>query len=373
MGNRFFSLTPMGHRPPSRLKSVTENKIGGKEMRVAMVYGPKNLKVEEVEDIIELSEGEVLIRNKVAGICGSDLHYHRRDTDESVCRRAGGHEFCGVVAAVGEDVECLKAGDRVGVEPLVGCGNCRFCTAGDYHICENLRHLSGGFSEYSKAPKDKVFRLPDSVSYEAAALLDCVAVAVHAVQRFKPQLTDTAVVLGDAAIGLSTMQVAKANGAKKVGIVGHHDGSLEIARKVGADFTINSNNEDAPKRVMKVTDGMGADVVYESVGGSAATMTDAMNMVRPGGTIVVIGSFAKQPELNFRHLMRNEVNLLFSWSYATWNGIPEFQIAIDLLASGKVDAETIITHKFQLNGINDGFLAALNKYESGATKVVVLM
>ncbi len=342
-------------------------------MRVAMVYGPKNLKVEEVEDIIELSEGEVLIRNKVAGICGSDLHYHRRDSDESVCRRAGGHEFCGVVAAVGEGVEKVKAGDRVGVEPLVGCGNCRFCAAGDYHICKGLRHLSGGFGEYSKAPQDKVFKLPDNVSYEAAALLDCVAVGVHAVQRFKPQLTDTAVVLGDAAIGLSTMQVAKANGAKRVGIVGHHDSSLEIAQKVGADFTINSNNENAPEMVMKFTDGMGADVVYESVGGSAATLTDATNMVRPGGTIVVTGIFAKQPELSFRQLMRNEVHLLFSWSYAMWNGIPEFQIAIDLLESGKVDADAIISHKFQLNDINDAFLAVLNKYESGATKVVVLI
>ena len=338
-----------------------------------MVYGPKNLRVEEVEDIIEIGEGEVLVRNKVAGVCGSDLHYHRRDSEESTGRRAGGHEFGGVVAAVGEGVENVKAGDRVGVEPLVGCGNCRFCAAGDYHICKGLRHLSGGFGEYAKAPKDKVFKLPDSVSYEAAALLDCVAVGVHAVQRFQPQMTDTAVVLGDAAIGLSTMQVAKANGARKVGIVGHHDSSLEIARKVGADFTINNNNEDAPEMVMKVTDGMGADVVYESVGGTATTLTDAVNIVRPGGTIVVIGIFAQQPELSFRQLMRNEVDLLFSWSYAMWNGIPEFQIAVDLLASGKVDAETIITHKFQLDEINDAFLAALNKYESGATKVVVLI
>lgn len=342
-------------------------------MRVAMVYGPKNLRVEEVEDIVEIGEGEVLVRNKVAGICGSDLHYHRRDSDESTGRRAGGHEFCGVVAAVGKGVENVKSGDRVGVEPLLGCGDCRFCAAGDYHICKGLRHLSGGFGEYSKAPQEKVFQLPDSVSYEAAALLDCVAVGVHAVQRFQPQMTDTAVVLGDAAIGLSTMQVAKANGARQVGIVGHHDSSLEIARKTGADFTINSNDEDAPEMVMKATDGMGADVVYESVGGTSATMTDAINMVRPGGAIVVIGSFVKTPELNFRRLLRNEVNLLFSWSYATWNGVPEFQIAIDLLASGKVDAETIITHKFQLDEINDAFLAALNKYESGATKVVVLI
>jgi len=340
-------------------------------MKVAMVYGPKNLGVGEIDDP-KIGPGEVLIRNKAAGICGSDLHYHRRDSDESTSRPAGGHEFSGVVAAVGKGVKNVKAGDRVGVEPLVGCGECRFCATGHYHICNDLRHLSGGFGEYTKAPEDKVFLLPDNVSYEAAALLDCLAVGVHAVQRFKTEMTDTAVVLGDAAIGLLTMQAAKVNGARRVGVVGHHDHSLEIAEKVGADFTINGNTEDAAEKVMELTDGLGADVVYESVGGISTTMTEAVNMVRPGGSIVVIGGFPQQPEMNFRRLLRYEVDVLFSWSYACWQGIPEFQISIDLLEEGKVNAEDIITHKFPLDQINDAFNAALNKYESKATKVVVM-
>lgn len=340
-------------------------------MKVAMVYGPRNLGVEEIEEP-KIGTGEVLIRNKAAGICGSDLHYHRRDSDESIRRPAGGHEFSGVVAAVGRSVKNVKAGDRVGVEPLVGCGECRFCAAGNYHICNDLRHLSGGFGEYTKAPRDKVFKLPDNMSYEEAALLDCIAVGVHAVQRFKTEMTDTAVVLGDAAIGLSTMQVVKANGAKRVGVVGHHDNSLQIAKKVGADFTINGNAEDATAKVMELTDGFGADVIYESVGGTSTTLTEAVNMVRPGGTIVVIGGFARQPELNFRRLLRYEVNLLFSWSYSRWQGIPEFQIAIDLIKEGKVNAEAIITHKFPLDQISEAFHAALNKYESKATKVIVM-
>ncbi|MFQ6041815.1 MAG: zinc-binding dehydrogenase [Candidatus Poribacteria bacterium] len=340
-------------------------------MKVAMIYGPRNFGVEEIEEP-KIGAGEVLIRNRAAGICGSDLHYHRRDSDESIRRPAGGHEFSGVVAAVGREVKNVKAGDRVGVEPLVGCGECRFCAAGNYHICNDLRHLSGGFGEYSKAPENKVFKLPDGVSYEAAALLDCVAVGVHAVQRFKTEMTDTAVVLGDAAIGLSTMQVAKANGARRVGVVGHHDNSLRIAEKIGADFTINGNTEDAAGKVMEFTDGFGADVIYESVGGMSTTMTEAVNMVRPGGAIIVIGSFPQQPKMNFRRLLRYEVNLLFSWSYSRWQGIPEFQIAIDLLKEAKVDAEAIITHKFPLGQIGDAFHAALNKYESKATKVVVM-
>ncbi len=341
-------------------------------MRAAIVYGPGNLGVEEIDDP-KIEVGEVLIRNKAAGVCGSDLHYHRRSSEKPTRRPAGGHEFSGVVASVGEGVTHVKVGDRVGVEPLVGCGDCRFCNGGYYHICNDLRHLSGGFGEYTKAPKDKVFKLPDHISCEAAALLDCVAVGVHAVQRYKVEVIDTAVVLGDAAIGLSTMQVAKANGARKVGVVGHHDSSLRIAEETGADFIINSNEEDAAEKVREVTDGIGADVIYESVGGTATTVTEAIDMVRPGGTIVVIGSFAQQPELNFRRLLRYEVDLLFSWSYSRWQGIPEFQIALDLLSEGKVNTEAMITHKFPLDQVNDAFQAALNKYESGAAKVVVML
>ena len=202
--------------------------------------------------------------------------------------------------------------------------------------------------------------------------MDCVAVGVHAVQRYQTELTDSAVILGDAAIGLSTMQVAKANGARNTIIAGHHESSLKIARDVGADFAINSNEEDLTSKIMEITDGVGADVVYESVGGNATTLEEAQELVRPGGTIVVIGIFPKTPELNFGKLLRNEVNLLFSWSYSAWDGIPEFQIALDLVSEEKVQTEPLITHKFPLEEIGKAFQTALNKYESNALKVLVI-
>jgi 2-desacetyl-2-hydroxyethyl bacteriochlorophyllide A dehydrogenase len=339
-------------------------------MKVAMTYGPGKFGVEEVQTP-DPGPGEVLVRIRAAGICGSDLHFHRRDPSESVNRRLGGHEYSAVVVAVGAGVSHVKEGDRVGVEPLVGCGHCRFCYAGDYHICPQLRHLSGGFGEMTLVPADKAFRLPDSISDEAAAILDCVAVGVHAIQRAPAGTNDTAVVLGDAAIGLFTAQCAKVDGAARVGVVGHHAHSLDIARKVGADFTLNSGEVDAPAAIREMTGGLGADIVYESVGGSATTLVEAAQCVRPGGTIVIIGSFREPPAPEWRRLMRHEVNLLFSWSYARWNGIPEFQISIDLLASGKVKAEPIITHRFPLERIEDAFQAALQKRDSKATKVLV--
>lgn len=340
-------------------------------MKVAMIYGPQKLGVEDVETPKIKSKNEVLIKIKAAGVCGSDLHYHRQQEKKSTHRRAGGHEFSGEVVEVGDRVSHLKSGDRVGIEPLVGCGNCRFCSSGKYHLCQNLRHLSGGFGEYTKAPANKVFKLPENISYKAASIVDCVAVGVHAVQRCPTELIDTAVILGDAAIGLSTMQVAKANGARHAVIIGHHESSLEIARKVGADFTINSNEEDPVSKIMEITHGKGADVIYESVGGYATTLEEAQELVRPGGTIVVIGIFRKMPELNFGRLLRNETNLLFSWSYSTWDGVPEFQIALDLIAERNVLTEPLITHMFPLEKIDMAFKTALDKYHSNALKVLV--
>jgi L-iditol 2-dehydrogenase len=341
-------------------------------MKQAVTYGPGEIGLADVPDPVP-GPGEVVLRVSAAGICGSDLHFHRRAPGEQrVCRPLGGHEFCGRVTAVGEGISHVSPGDRVGVEPLVGCGHCRFCAAGHYHLCPQLRHLSGGFGELTKAPGDKVYRLPDAVSDDAAAILDCLAVGVHAVQRYAPDFTDTAVVLGDAAIGLSTQQVAKANGAGRVGVIGHHAHALEIARRTGADFTINSHDQDPIEAVRELTTGLGADVVYESVGGTASTLAEAAQLVRPGGTIVVIGCFTDAPPPDWRRLMRYEVNLLFSWSYACWNGVPEFQLALDLLAAGKLDSEAMVTHHFPLDEVDQAFQAALRKGDSGATKVLIM-
>jgi len=158
-----------------------------------------------------------------------------------------------------------------------------------------------------------------------------------------------------------------------VGTIGHHAHALEIARRVGADFTINSNEQDALAAVREMTGGLGADVVYESVGGTSSTLVEATHLVRPGGTIVVTGCFTDAPPPDWRRLMRHEVNVLFSWSYARWNGVPEFQLALDLLAAGKVDGAAMVTHHFPLAQVDQAFQAALKKGESRATKVLVTL
>ena len=340
-------------------------------MRAGVVYGPRDIRVEEVE-IPSPGRGEVLLEVKAAGICGSDLHFHRTSDDGTPVRRMmSGHELSGRIAAIGEGVARREVGERVGVEPLLGCGECQFCSMGNYHLCKKLTHPGGGFREYTVIQEEKLFPLPDDVSYEEAATLDCLAVGVHAVHRAGVTITDAVAVIGDGAIGLSTLEVAKAAGAKRTALIGHHMDNLEVAKKVGADIAVNSAQADEVEAVMQLTDGEGCEVVFETVGGMANTLESAVQIVKPGGTIVVIGSFAKPVELNFRHLLRNEINLVSSWSYSTWEGLPEFSIALDLLAKGELDAEILITHKFPLNKISEAFHAALNKSESGALKVLV--
>jgi 2-desacetyl-2-hydroxyethyl bacteriochlorophyllide A dehydrogenase len=344
---------------------------GGYTLKAGIVYGPMDITVEEIETPTP-GPGEVLLEVKSAGICGSDLHYHRSKPDGNRVRRVmGGHELSGIITGIGEGVKLRKVGERVGVEPLLGCGNCQFCRVGDYHLCSRLTHPGGGFNEYTVLSESKVFPIPDNVSYEDASILDCFAVGVHAVHKAGTTITDSVAVLGDGAIGLSTLEVAKATGAKRVALIGHHQKNLEIAKKVGADIAINPAEENEVERIMQFTNGDGVDVVFETVGSTSSTMEKAIKMTKPGGKIVVIGIFTKPVELEIWRALRYEIDIIFSYSYSTWKGQVEFEIALDLMSRSKLDANSLITHRFPIDNISDAFRSALNKEESGALKVLI--
>jgi L-iditol 2-dehydrogenase len=340
-------------------------------LKAGIVYGPMDITVEEIETP-KPGYGEVLLQVKSAGICGSDLHYHRSKSDGNRVRRVmSGHELSGIITEIGEGVKSRKVGERVGVEPLLGCGKCQFCRIGDYHLCAKLSHPGGGFREYTAILEDNVFPIPDHVSYDDAAILDCFAVGVHAVHKAGTTITDSVAVIGDGAIGLSTLEVAKATGVKKAILIGHHQKNLDIAKKVGADIVINSAKEDEIQKIMEFTNGLGVDVVFETVGSTSGTMEKAVQMAKPNGKVIVIGIFTKPIELNLWRPLRYEVDIIFSYSYSTWKGQTEFEIALDLLSRGKLDADSLITHRFPLDNLSEAFHSALNKEESGALKVLV--
>jgi 2-desacetyl-2-hydroxyethyl bacteriochlorophyllide A dehydrogenase len=348
-------------------------------MKTAMFYGGPDIRVEELATP-EPGPGEVLVRVRAAGICGSDLHGYRQSRPGMAYPTSSGHELCGEVAALGPGVSGLTVGQRVGIEPmhLVGCGKCAACLRGDYHICptrgqrDGKRVHSSGFSEYDLVVAENVFPLPDNLSNDEAAILDVYGVAVHGVNRLPVRPYHSVVILGTGAVGLTQGQVARAVGAKQVIVVGHRDEPLETARACGAaDAVVNANKVDPVQAVIDLTGGAGADVVFETVGGTAATVQEGIDMAAFGGKVGVVGLFVEPITIDTRPAMRKEVEIRWINSYSTWEGRREFQIALDLLASGKVDAKPLITHHVPLDRVAEGFAMANDKRSSSAIKVLV--
>jgi 2-desacetyl-2-hydroxyethyl bacteriochlorophyllide A dehydrogenase len=354
-------------------------------MKAALFYGGTDIRVAELPTP-EPGPGEVLVRVRSAGICGSDLHTYRGanpwrfPADSSSSGRQDGHELAGEVAAIGPGVSGLNVGQRVGIEPehLIGCGECVYCRRGDTHIClrrgqrHGERHGSHGFSQYDVCLARNIHPLPDTVSTDAAAILDCYACAVHAMHRVPILPYMNVVILGTGAVGMTLGQVVRASGARRVIMVGTRDEPLTLARHAGAaDECVANTRTDLVEAVLEHTSGEGADVVFETVGGSAPTLAQAIGMARPGGSICILGVFTTDPELDTRAAYRKELTITWCNSYSSWNGISEYTIALDLLASGRVAAEPLITHHFPLDQIGEAFIAAADKRSSSAVKVLV--
>jgi 2-desacetyl-2-hydroxyethyl bacteriochlorophyllide A dehydrogenase len=349
-------------------------------MKTAMFYGGPEIRLESMETP-DPGPGEVLVRIRAAGICGSDLHGYRKPRSGVQYPTRLGHELSGQVAAIGAGVSGLSVGQRVGIEPmhLVGCGACAVCRRGDYHICPRRgtragrRVSSAGFSDYDLVIAENIFPLPDHVTDEEAAILDVYAVAVHGVNRLPLQPFNHVVVQGTGAVGLTQGQVARALGAKQVILIGTRDEPLEVARACGAaDAVVNGNKVDAVQEVLDLTDGEGADVIFETVGGHAATVQQAIDIAAPGGRVGVVGLFMEPITIETLPAMKKEVDVLWVNSYSTWQGRREFQIALDLVAGGHVQAKPLITHRVSLDRVAEGFELANNKRESSAIKVLVI-
>jgi threonine dehydrogenase-like Zn-dependent dehydrogenase len=352
-------------------------------MKAALFYGGRDIRVEEIPDPMP-GPGEVLVRIRAAGVCGSDLHPYRGASPWGVVEpgpRRAGHELAGTVAALGEGVSGLSVGQRVGVEPmhLVGCGRCRQCRRGDYHVCptrgtvNGRRRSSSGFSELDTVVAENVYPLPDHVSLDAASLLDVYGCGVHAINRIPLRAMEHVCVVGTGPIGLTMGQVARAAGAKHVIMIGRRDEPLELALTVGAADSVVNNTRvvSLSEAIADLTDGELCDAVFETVGGTSDTIAQAVEAAAFGGRIGIIGAFWGDVAVAYRAGNRKELDLRWCNSYATWHGVREFQIALDMVASGRVQAEPLITHRYPLAEIADAFEAADDKRASGAVKVLV--
>lgn len=333
---------------------------------MAIVTAPG--KVEFVDRTLpECGPEDVLIAVKAATICGSDLHIFKGRHPSAPLPAAIGHELSGQVLEVGRRTARIHPGDRVTVEPALVCGVCDFCRRGQYHLCTEIsfqyRRGQGAFTPFFVAPEERVFRLPDNVSYETGALIEPLAVAIHAVKNARLSLGHSTAVFGAGAIGLLVMMLARRASGGPVFIADVQPARLEAALALGAARAINSRSEDPVQLILDQTQELGVDRSFEAVG-LEATLLQALRALKKGGHATLLGIFEDPHTVIPANLfVQREITLSGSQGY-NW----DFQSGLALLASGDFPLSALVTHCFPLERIQEGFDLLLSP-ENRAIKV----
>jgi threonine dehydrogenase-like Zn-dependent dehydrogenase len=314
--------------------------------------GPGNLAYTDFRDP-ELHPGQVVIEVQAAGLCGTDLSLY--NWKESMVRvfkpkppMVMGHEFAGVVAQVGPGVTGLKLGDRVTANPMLYCGQCYFCKAGRHSICDNRPQLGlgldGCFARFIAVRQENVYPLPPEATFEAAAMSEVLCVALHALDRIPVGPGDTVAVVGPGPMGFLVLLAARAAGASRLVMTGLKvDGDrLQVAKSLGA-HTIVADEADPAEGIRELTRGLGADVVFECAGHPSG-VPQALELVRKGGRIGVLGQGYADSSFNTAILSYREVELIGIRSYdpKVWHR------SYDVLASRQMPLEALITHRLPL-------------------------
>lgn len=289
-----------------------------------------------------------------------------------------GHELAGEVVEVGPGVTRVAIGDRVLIESVLGCGHCDWYRVQQYNRCPDLypirrASVSRAYAEYVVGPQHKFYPLPDHVGFEDAALLDTFAVCLHAKHLSGLTVDAKVAIIGAGPIGLGQLMLAKASGAD-VAIVDTVPHSLDVAQELGADRVIRSDRENAVAAVHVMTDGRGADVVFECAGGTSMpeTLPLATRLVRRGGKVVMVGGFdagETSIALEWQRIQMSEIALIPTASFAFHDIYAEQAEVLEQLARGKLRTDPLITHRFPLDRINEAFDVAQAKEETGAVFV----
>jgi len=332
-------------------------------MRAAVLHKPLDMRLEEVE-IPEIGPMDVLVRMRAVGVCGSDVHYflHGRAASFVVTKPIIlGHECAGDIAEVGSKVQNLEVGQRVVIEPGFTCGRCNYCRGGRYNLCRNVRFYGtppydGAFSEYAAAPAENVYPLPDNVSYEEGAMIEPLAVGMMAARRGSVTIYDKVAILGAGPIGQMALRAVKAQGVLETYVTDVIGYRLEHAERAGATVVINPAEEDVVERIMDLTGGEGVDVVIEA-SGAVDAVRQAFKMVRPGGRVVLVGIFPSvEIEVPLAETITKELDVLGVFRYANI-----FPTAVRCVSSGRIEVKSLITHKFPLERIVEGFEIHIKK------------
>lgn len=289
---------------------------------------------------------EVLVRVRACGICGSDVHGMDGSTGRRIPPIVMGHEAAGVIAEIGSVVTGWSKGDRVTFDSTVSCGECWYCRRGRINLCENRRVLGvscgeyrrhGAFAEYVAVPQHILYRLPESISFEQAAMVEAVSVAVHAVERTPLALSASVAVVGTGMIGLLVVQALCARGCGEVIAIDLDEGKLKLAKKFGATTTLQAGESDLQEKIRALTSGRGVDAGFEVVG-LPATVATAIASVRKGGSVTLVGNLKPQVELPLQAVVTRELTLI-----GTCASAGEYPACLELIASGKINVTDFIS------------------------------
>src|SRR5499427_3386363 len=298
-------------------------------MQAAFCRGAGNVVLDDVERPTP-GAGEVVVRVRNCGICGSDLHwYHDQMMIPSVCP---GHEISGEVADVGPGVTNLQAGDAVALEGIASCGRCRYCSTGEYQRCPRVlvvgMTIPGGFAEYVKMPARHCFRVPAGVDFATAALSEPLGVAVHGVRLAGLEIGQQVAVLGAGTIGLMAVVAARAGGAGEIIVTARRPQQKAAALALGADRVVDDAD---PSGLLGDAIDAPIDLVVETVGGTADTLDTAVAACRPGGIICVLGAFTGSPTFPALFVLAKELRIQGSFVYSRAGARADFDIVLDIL------------------------------------------
>lgn len=325
-------------------------------MKGAVFNKPGDIKVLDIP-VPEINEGEVLVKVRACGVCGTDLHIYKGGTGSAPVKPpiVLGHEFSGEVVAIGDNVDNVKVGDKVAVDPNIYCGKCEFCRTGKKELCENLKAIginyNGGFEEYCAVPAAQVYKLPDSLDFISGAMMEPLACCIHGVDLAGIKSGDVVLVLGGGAIGLIIAQLARLSGASKVIVSEPMEVRRALALRLGADIVVNPVENDLIE-VLKMNGISGADVVFECVG-SKITAKQALDVVKRGGHIILFGVAGVDDEVALRPFDVYQKQLTIRGSFI--NPDTNYR-AVELLGSGRLIVKDLVTHLYRIDDINEAFV-----------------
>lgn len=341
--------------------------------RAAYMTAVKQMEIRNIP-MPEAGPDEIVLKVEYVGVCGSDTHFFETGVRKGKAFDLPfilGHECAGTVTQLGENVTNLRVGDRVCFEPQITCGTCAYCRSGHYNMCPDVRFPSvppydGMLRDYVAIPARLAYRLPDNVPTREGALIEPLAVGLSAAERGEVSLGKTVVILGAGCIGLVTMMACKAMGASKVILCDLFQKRLDNALALGADAVVNASEEDTVARVLELTGGEGADVVFEAAS-SSHTAAQTSDLVKRCGIIVIVGNINDATPYRFMDLMYKEGEIRTIYRYRN-----NFETALRAVASGRIDVKRIISHEYDFADVQEAFDHSLHNRQDVIKAVIKL-